>query len=169
MRILVAALGAVCALAMTLQAPAARAAAGCQVPTFTYKHGVVSFNEHGDITRVDVEVADSEFEREVGLMCRASLAPNSGMLFEFDTVSTDAFWMKNTLIPLSIAFLDADWRIVTLLDMPVAPNPLTGPYANYSATGPYRYAIEVNEGFFDHHGITPSALVTFVPIGARAR
>ena len=170
MRQRIAALAAVCACAGALlvtASPAARAAGGaCPTQTFTYRHGIVSFNEHGDVTRVQVEIADNTLSQEYGLMCRASLAPNAGMLFSFSQSSQDPFWMKNTLIPLSIAFMDARWRIVTLLDMPVAPDPENGPFVYYTSKAPYRYALEVNQGFFSQHGIDTGADVVFQAIGA---
>jgi len=169
MRTVTAVVGAacVCVLALALSASAtAPANPACPIQAFTYKHGVLSFDEHGDVTRVQVEIADSALAREYGLMCRTSLAPNSGMLFSFSETLQDAFWMKNTLIPLSIAFMDARWHIVTLLDMPVAADPLNGPFPFYNSKAPYRYALEVNEGFFTQHGIDTTAQVGFLPLGA---
>jgi uncharacterized protein len=160
----------VCVLALALSASAtAPANPSCPIQTFTYKHGVLSFDEHGDVTRVQVEIADSALAQEYGLMCRTSLAPNSGMLFSFSDTQQDAFWMKDTLIPLSIAFMDARWHIVTLFDMPVAADPMNGPFPLYSSRAPYRYALEVNEGFFTQHGIDPTAQVSFLPLGAVGR
>jgi uncharacterized membrane protein (UPF0127 family) len=169
MRHLIAAVGAtcVCAAALALTAaPAAPAGAACPVETYTYKHGIISFNEHGDVTRLQVEIADNELKQAYGLMCRMSLSPNAGMLFSFSQPSEDQFWMKNTLIPLSIAFMDAHWHIVTLADMPTAPDPENGPFALYSSKAPYLYALEVNQGFFAQHGIDSSAVVTFQPLEA---
>jgi uncharacterized membrane protein (UPF0127 family) len=169
MRRLTAALGivCVCVLALALNSGAtATANPACPIQTFTYKHAVLSFNEHGDITRVQVEIADTALAQEYGLMCRTSLSPNSGMLFSFSDMQQSPFWMKNTLIPLSIAFMDAHWHIVALLDMPVEPDPLNGPFALYTSNAPYRYALEVNEGFFVQHGIDTTALVGFLPLGS---
>jgi len=166
MRRLTAILGAACVLALALNGSAVEpASAACPVQTFTYKHGVVIFNERGDVTRVQVEIAETALAQEYGLMCRTSLAPNAGMLFAFPETSQGSFWMKNTLIPLSIAFIDARWHIVTLLDMAVAPDPQNGPFVSYKPEAPYRYALEVNQGFFARHGIDTSAEVSFLPIG----
>lgn len=134
----------------------------CRVPQFAYKHGVVVFTEHGRAAPVRVEVADTEPAREVGLMCRTSLDPDAGMLFVFEESTDVPFWMKDTLIPLSIAFLDAAWHIVALLDMKVAPDPDKGPFEYYAPGRAYRYALEVNQGFFQQHGIDEKAEVRFL-------
>ncbi len=83
-------------------------------------------------------------------MERRHLAPNAGMVFLFDEPSTNRFWMKNTLIPLSIAFWDEAGRIVSIVDMAPCreePCPL------YSAGTPYIGAVEVNRGFFKSYGV----------------
>jgi uncharacterized membrane protein (UPF0127 family) len=137
--------------------------ADCTVPTFYYNQAIVTFTEHGQTTRVRVEIADSENTREIGLMCRTTLAPDAGMLFVFGDDSTTPFWMKNTLIPLSIAFIDSKLRIVGLLDMPVAPDPSSDDLPTYGPNAKYRYALEVNAGFFVQHGIDGKARVDIVP------
>jgi uncharacterized membrane protein (UPF0127 family) len=138
---------------------------GCPVPRFTYKHGLVEFTEGGRTTDVHVEVADTQQMREVGLMCRPSLDPDAGMLFVFDSDTDVPFWMKDTLVPLSIAFIDAGWHIVSLQAMPVAPDP-DNPDRVYPPGHPYRYALEVNMGFFTRHGIDTRADVRFLSQGA---
>ncbi|HEX2090414.1 MAG TPA: DUF192 domain-containing protein [Actinomycetota bacterium] len=97
-----------------------------------------------------VEIADTPQARGVGLMKRRRLAPNAGMAFLFDGPTTNRFWMKNTLIPLSIAFWDEAGRIVSIVDMAPCrkdPCPL------YSAGTSYIGAVEVNRGFFKAHGV----------------
>ena len=99
---------------------------------------------------VHVEVADSQAERERGLMGRRELPDDAGMVFVFPTDSTSAFWMKDTLIPLSIAFYDESGRIVRILDMEPCrrdPCPLYDPGASY------RGALEVNRGAFERWGV----------------
>jgi uncharacterized membrane protein (UPF0127 family) len=95
-----------------------------------------------------VEVANTVSERETGLMNRACLGTGSGMLFVFPSDTNAAFWMKDTLIPLSIAFVRADGTIVHMEDM----RPQTE--TNHYSTGPYRYAIEANVGWFAAQGIS---------------
>ena len=136
----------------------------CTVPAFKYKHGIVSFTEGGAAVDVRVEIADTEQTREIGLMCRRSLDPDAGMLFVFADVTREAFWMKNTLIPLSIAFLDGGWQVVGIYDMRVAPNPAAPPPTDvWAPVRPYRYALEVNQGFFKAHGLDNHAQIRFTP------
>lgn len=98
-----------------------------------------------------VEVADSDAERQRGLMERTSLAPDAGMVFVFPSESTGGFWMKNTLIPLSIAFYDAGGRIVRILDMEPCrqdPCPVYDPGVAYVG------ALEVNQGAFGRWNVS---------------
>ena len=94
---------------------------------------------------VAVEVADTDAERQRGLMERTSLAPDAGMVFVFPSESAGGFWMKNTLIPLSIAFYDADGRIVRILDMEPCRR---DPCPVYDPGMAYVGALEVNQGAF---------------------
>jgi uncharacterized protein len=99
---------------------------------------------------VQLEVADTAAEREHGLMGRRELAGNSGMAFVFPEDTTAPFWMKDTLIPLSIAFYDDAGRIMRILDMQPCrrdPCPLYNPHV------PYRGALEVNLGAFRKWGV----------------
>jgi uncharacterized membrane protein (UPF0127 family) len=103
----------------------------------------------GDV-RVDVEVAETPAAREHGLMGRESLAPEAGMIFVFPETMTGAFWMKNTLIPLSIAFYDESGLIVRILDMEPCRQ---DPCRLYDPRVPYRGALEVNGGAFADWGV----------------
>lgn len=102
-----------------------------------------------------VEVAKTPEERAYGLMGRKHLAKDEGMLFIFDTEDYHGFWMKNTLIPLSIAFFDKDGRIVWITDM----KPLTLD----SHIPPQRilYALEMNKGWFTKNSIKVGDVVRF--------
>lgn len=162
MRRLTAVLCAACVLTL-FGSTTPPADADCTIPTFAYNHAVVTFAERGQTTRVQVEIADTEASRETGLMCRNSLAADAGMLFVFGDDTTVPFWMKNTLIPLSIAFIDNKLRIVGLLDMPVAADPSSDEIPTYGPKAKYRYALEVNQGFFVQHGIDATAKVDIVP------
>jgi uncharacterized membrane protein (UPF0127 family) len=161
---LAAALMMVAALCVAAAGPGRPAGAqGCEVPQFNYRHGILSFIEHGVTVDVRVEIADTDQMREVGLMCRRSLDPDAGMLFVFEESTRDAFWMKNTLIPLSIAFMTDRWQIVGIMDMRVAPNPADPPAGDvWAPSKPYRYAVEVNQGFFKSRGLDEHAQVRFV-------
>lgn len=99
---------------------------------------------------VDVEVADSDQERAVGLMHRESLPEDAGMLFVFSEEASGGFWMKDTLIPLSIAFADADGRVLRILDMEPCED---DPCPIYDPGVSYRSALEVNQGAFSEWGV----------------
>lgn len=94
-----------------------------------------------------VELADSPETRRTGLMNRRRMADDQGMLFIFDSPSPQAMWMKNTYLPLSVAFVDAQGRIVNIEDM----EPHTEDA--HASTGPVLYAIEMNRGWFARRGI----------------
>jgi uncharacterized membrane protein (UPF0127 family) len=149
-------------LATLLLGTAALPADRCVIPPFTYRHGVVTFSEGGRRVDLRVLVADTPDKQEYGLMCRTSLPADEGMLFVFADVTRVPFWMKNTLIPLSIAFIDDRWRIVQIRDMAVEPDP-EHPTTLYTPPRPYRYALEVNQGFFAQHGLDTRAVVQFTP------
>jgi uncharacterized protein len=104
----------------------------------------------GDEVTVHVEVADTQAERARGLMGRRDLQEDAGMVFVFPTDSTSAFWMKDTLIPLSIAFYDERGTIVRILEM----EPCTrDPCVLYDPEASYRGALEVNRGAFERWGV----------------
>ncbi len=94
-----------------------------------------------------VELAATEDQRQVGLMHRTSLPDGRGMLFVFDQTVNGPFWMKNTFIPLSIAFIDAQGVVVDIQDMQPQDETLHYPAA------PYRYALEVPQGWFGRAGV----------------
>lgn len=138
----------------------------CSVPMFAHRTGAVIFSERGHVTRVRVEIADTPQLHGIGLMCRSTLDPDAGMLFVFPASTREQFWMKNTLIPLTIAFIDANWHIVEILEMPVAPDPTSDDPSKFPLYGPhrpYRYAIEMNAGFFKQHELTERAEVRYLP------
>ncbi len=95
-----------------------------------------------------VEVADDALERSVGLMHRDFLPEDRGMLFIYPDEAVRAFWMKNTTIPLSIAFADATGTIIAIMDM----IPDDGA-VRYRSGGPAKYALEVNRGWFKKNGV----------------
>jgi len=103
----------------------------------------------GEKVEVRVEIADDLPEQERGLMDRTALGKDRGMLFVYSDEEVRSFWMKNTLIPLSIAYIASDGRIVDLQDM----KPLDDDPPHYVSAEPAQYALEVNQGFFDEHGI----------------
>ncbi len=104
-------------------------------------------NKDGSAVDLLVEVADTPEERGVGLMNRESLAEEQGMLFVFEQEVQAAFWMKDTKIPLSIAFVEGEGEIVDMQDMEPLSEELHVP------DKPYLYAVEVNQGWFSRNGI----------------
>jgi hypothetical protein len=111
--------------------------------------GTVRIGASGGSVEVEVEVADDMDEMQKGLMGRTALAEDAGMLFVYPEERELSFWMKDTLIPLSIAFIDAEGRIVDIQDMKA----LDDRPPHYTSAEPARYALEVNEGFFDERGV----------------
>jgi uncharacterized membrane protein (UPF0127 family) len=103
--------------------------------------------------KLTVEVADSDTTRMQGLMHRRILPENRGMLFVFREVTHHAMWMKNTYIPLSVAFLDERGVIINIADM----QPQTSD--THAAAKPAKYALEVNQGWFAKRGIKPGATI----------
>ena len=104
-----------------------------------------------------VEVADTPRERTQGLMGRTSLPADGGMLFVLERPGRTCFWMRDTPLPLSIAFIDAAGRIVGFADMQPGTETL------HCASGDARYALEVRQGEFQRRGITPRAQVGGLP------
>lgn len=103
--------------------------------------------------RIDAEVAADRQSLQQGLMHRRVLAQHEGMLFVFPQETKHCMWMRNTFIPLSVAFLDADGRILNVEDMqPQTEN-------NHCAAKPARYALEMNLGWFAAKGIKPGARI----------
>ena len=103
--------------------------------------------------KLTAEVAATEATRMTGLMHRRMMPENRGMLFVFPYASTQSFWMMNTYLPLSIAFIDENGAIVSIADM----KPLTtDPHESGKSA---KYALEMNQGWFAKRGIRPGAKV----------
>ena len=109
----------------------------------------VTIDSSGEEVEVQVEIADSPDEQARGLMDRTALAENRGMLFVFPDEELRSFWMRNTLIPLSIAYIDSGGRIVDIQDMKA----LDDDPPHYVSAEPARYALEVDRGFFEERGV----------------
>ncbi|WP_343604588.1 DUF192 domain-containing protein [Roseateles sp.] len=96
---------------------------------------------------IHAEVARTDEQRAIGLMARKEMAPNAGMIFVFEQPAQQCFWMRNTLIPLSAAFVADDGTIVNIVEM----QPLSD--ASHCSTKPVRYVLEMNKGWFDKRGL----------------
>jgi hypothetical protein len=135
-------------LAFALPAAAQDAARAKPLPVITVKVG-------GHALRA--EVVSTQEQRSRGLMFREKLGKNDGMLFVFDELAYHSMWMMNTLIPLSVAFLDGEGRILNIEDM--QPKTLD----SHAAQGPARYAIETNLGWFAERKLKAGDKVTGLP------
>lgn len=130
------------------------AVAGLFLPAFASSQNQVKGIElSAGIHRIEAEVASSIDERTRGLMYRKAMPANHGMLFIFPEAGVQCFWMKNTLIPLSIAFLDEKGLIVNLAEM--RPQSLD----NHCSRKPVRFALEMNAGWFKQRGLAAGARI----------
>jgi hypothetical protein len=154
---------------MTLVLLAAVALTGCRLSSSATGQAVFG---HGDVmittasgaeVLLKVEVADSPDERAQGLMGRTALAPDGGMVFLVDEPPTSPFWMKNTKIPLAIAFWDPDGKIVDIQEMTPC---LAEPCPGYPSAAPYVGALEANQDFFERARIAPGDTLVFTPAAA---
>jgi uncharacterized membrane protein (UPF0127 family) len=108
---------------------------------------------------VDIEIAQTDEARTKGLMGRESLPEDAGMMFIYFEPTQSGFWMKDTLIPLSIAFIDDEQKIVQIIDM----EPCTkDPCPTYTPKSEYTAALEVNMGAFEEWGIEEGDTVTIL-------
>jgi uncharacterized protein len=114
----------------------------------------------GGSHKFSVEVATTPAQMEQGLMFRRSLAPDAGMIFDFRTPSMATMWMKNTLIPLDMLFVDAQGRIVNIHERAVP-----GSLDTIAAAAPVRAVIELNGGTAARLGIRPGDRVVFPMFG----
>jgi uncharacterized protein len=112
------------------------------------------------IHNINAELAATPQQREVGLMFRPTMAANDGMLFVFERAGQQCFWMKNTLIPLSVAFVADDGSVVNIEAM--KPQTLD----SHCSTQPVRFVLEMNEGWFAKRGIKPGAKLRGAPFGS---
>lgn len=107
--------------------------------------------------QIDAQVAATPDQRMTGLMHRKEMPPHEGMLFVFEQASEQCFWMRNTLLPLSTAFVADDGTIVNIEDMaPMTEN-------SHCSKKPVRYVLEMNKGWFARKGIKPGAKLTGAP------
>ena len=101
--------------------------------------------------RIDAQVAATPQQRQIGLMHRKEMPQQEGMLFVFEQPATQCFWMRNTLLPLTAAFVEDDGTVVNLADM----KPQTED--SHCSAKPVRYVLEMNQGWFAKRGIKAGA------------
>ncbi len=124
------------------------AAQGASLPIIELKAGMY---------RIEAELADTPAARQTGLMYRTFMPTNTGMLFVFPEKAIHCFWMRNTKLPLTIAFIDDDGKIVNLSDMePETQN-------NHCPRGPVRFALEMNQKWFTQRALGPGTVITGLP------
>lgn len=149
-------------IVLAVAVPRAPGAPPAPDPSIRYDRGQLQFYRGARLlTTLRVEVAKTMAARAQGLMHRTSLAEDAGMLFVFEDDGTGAFWMKNTLIPLSIGFITSRWLLQETMDMDVESDP-AAPQKFYAPSKPYRYALEVNQGYFKRKGIEPGVSVRLI-------
>jgi uncharacterized membrane protein (UPF0127 family) len=140
------------AVAAALLLTAASSALAQDAPT---EFRVIQLTAGIHVIRAEVAVESSERER--GLMFRKQLGANQGMVFLFDQPAVQCMWMRNTLIPLSVAFIDNDGRVINVEEMAAQTDD------NHCAAKPARYALEMNKGWFAKHGIPAGAKISGLP------
>ncbi|MDR3055149.1 MAG: DUF192 domain-containing protein [Zoogloeaceae bacterium] len=113
--------------------------------------------------RIVVEVAATPETRQIGLMGRRGMAAHEGMLFVFPQAARHCMWMKNTLLPLSVAFLDDSGRVINIRNMK------PGSEENHCADTPARFALEMNQGWFAAKGVAVGSEIKGVERAMRPR
>lgn len=135
------------ALAVLAWAPAFAQLAPAGQPQLDLPRTTLSIGMH----RIDTQLATAPEQRQIGLMHRTAMPQHEGMLFVFEQPAVQCFWMRNTLIPLSIAFLDDDGTIVNIEDM--APRSED----SHCPKRPVRFALEMEQGWFGKRGLAAGA------------
>ena len=107
---------------------------------------------------IKAELAQTPEQRSIGLMHRTAMPTNEGMLFAFEVPAQQCFWMRNTLIALSIAFLEDDGTVVNIENM--APQTLDG----HCSKRPVRFALEMNQGWFAKRGVAAGSRLKGSPL-----
>ena len=120
---------------------------------------VVLEPEDGPSVEVEVEVAHEDWSRERGLMFRRSMPRDHGMLFVFDRMEYQSFWMRNTFLRLDILFIDEQYRVVGIVEDAA---PLTRDSRAVDAES--RYVLEVHGGFARQHGLGPGTRARFLDL-----
>ena len=138
---------------LTLLAALASCAALAQVPQMNLPRVKLSAGMH----LIDAQLARTNDERATGLMHRKEMPQHEGMLFEFEQPSQQCFWMKNTLLPLSAAFVADDGTVVNVEDM--KPQTLD----SHCSAKPVRFVLEMNQGWFAKRGIKPGFKLAGLP------
>jgi len=119
----------------------------------------IYFQDH----RFDVEIADTSEERARGLMFREELGENEGMLFVYEEEADRSFWMKNTLIPLDIIFLDSNFEVINIEKADPEPNTSDQNLASYISDRPAQYVLEINQNRSEEIGLEKGSELSLRP------
>jgi uncharacterized membrane protein (UPF0127 family) len=114
---------------------------------------------HAGMFNIEAELAATPAQRQIGLMHRRDMPAHHGMLFVFDEPSPQCFWMRNTRLPLTIAFVADDGTVVNLADM----KPMDE--SSHCSARPVRFALEMNQGWFAKHGVKAGTRLAGPPFG----
>lgn len=134
--------------------PARGQSAQPRLPTVALSAGIHS---------IVAEVARTPEQRQTGMMFRREMGANEGMLFVFEQAGVQCFWMRNTLIPLAVAFVADDGTVVNLDEMKPQSDD------SHCSTAPVRYVLEMNQGWFSKRGVQPGMKLSGVPFSPAAR
>jgi uncharacterized membrane protein (UPF0127 family) len=143
-------IAAVMGLAAGFAAATAQEVPQPRLPTVTLTAGMHN---------IVAEVARTPLQRQIGMMMRTTMAQHEGMLFVFDEPSPQCFWMRNTLLPLSIAFIADDGTIVNVAEMQPKSDD------SHCSDKPVRYALEMNQGWFSKRGLKAGTKLRGAPFG----
>ena len=150
--LVIAALIQACWMALFMGEAVAQSAPQLELPRTTLSAGMHLIN---------AQLAATPEQRSIGLMYRREMPANEGMLFVFERAEVQCFWMKNTLLPLTAAFVSDDGTVVNLADM----KPQTTD--SHCSTQPVRYVLEMHQGWFDKRGIKAGSRLSGQPFPAR--
>ena len=138
----------------------AACSSGGDAPSGTPSGSAARVTFAGTSATLTVEIADTDAERHEGLSGRSSLPADTGMVFVWDQPVETTFWMKDTLIPLSIAFVAEDGRILAIHEMDPCE---ADPCPTFGAPAPFSAAVEAPAGWFDANGIAVGSVATTTP------
>ena len=122
-----------------------------------------SIRLNAGIHNIQAEVAQTPDQRATGLMFRKEMGANEGMLFVFEEPAVQCFWMRNTLIPLSAAFVGDDGSVANIADMKALSE------QSHCSNKPVRFVLEMNQGWFAKRGIGPGAVLSGPPFKTAPR
>jgi uncharacterized protein len=125
------------------------------------KDGELTFTDslNNSKTKIDIQIANNDYDRQLGLMFRKQMDENRGMLFIFPVEAKQAFWMENTYISLDMIFVNASNKIVT-----IHRNTQTLSRQSYPSTAPAKYVLEVNSGYCLRHNINEGDKINYIEL-----